>query len=162
MTTGIVSSSTSSVPAASKKRSRVVSFDTVEIRAYPMILDESRYQNCYVTLGWDSLETTVITIDDMECSKQGGQRIQPLSVKGRLFILLRAGYSATQLREHISKPDPDANSTMDDDDDDEDEEQLHYHEEKDQQPMNQGHQNVVSTMQFCNILPSLEAPAKAA
>jgi hypothetical protein len=161
MNTAIVSSRSSPVTTASKKRSLVVSFDTVEIREYPMILDESRYCNSCLTLGWDSFETTMITIEDMECSKQGRQRIRSLAAKERLFILLRAGYSATELRVHLTKPDPDAKPTVDDNDEEEEQEQkLHDDEEKQQQPLNQGHQNALPT--FCNLQAYLEATAMAA
>ena len=70
-----------------------------------MLLDESRYLNPCLTMGWESFETTSTPIFQHEFRKSD-ERPQPLHPKDRLVILLKSGYTADYLREHLTKPNP--------------------------------------------------------
>ena len=101
--------STASSTTTGKKRSRRVSFATVEIREYPMILDESRVRIPYLTTEWESFNTSTSMIPDYndEIYQYEKEKSKPLPAKERVLILLRAGYTADELREHLTKQDVD-------------------------------------------------------
>merc|ERR1711966_357902 len=69
-----------------------------------MILDESRTRIPYVTCDWESFNTSVTPVPNYdEISEYEKARTKPLSAKDRVLILLRAGYTADELREHLTK-----------------------------------------------------------
>ncbi|CAB9507352.1 expressed unknown protein [Seminavis robusta] len=82
-----------------------VRFDTVEVREYPMILDESKYKNPFLTIDWEAVSRRVGNVDQFERSK-GQQEPRILEPKERLHICVRSGYPVSYIRQHLAKPNP--------------------------------------------------------
>ncbi|CAB9505124.1 expressed unknown protein [Seminavis robusta] len=95
------------MPPQTLRRPKRVGFDKVEVRHYAMILDESRYKNPFLTIGWESFDHQITTVQDFEAIRIP-QRQPPFVIepKERLFLLLRSGFSSSFVREHLAKPNP--------------------------------------------------------
>ncbi|CAB9531297.1 expressed unknown protein (Partial), partial [Seminavis robusta] len=88
----------------SKKRSRV-SFDKVEVQEYPMILDEARYKNPFLTISWEPCKRRVSSFEEYE-SIRSHEEAYVVDPKERLYICLRSGVPSAYIREHLAKPNP--------------------------------------------------------
>jgi len=82
-----------------------VSFDSTEIREYPMLLDTSRHEDgmAMFTIGWDILESNVMTVQDFDrlrklSTKSIDHQAQKYHPSVRAGILLRAGYKLQDLQ----------------------------------------------------------------
>lgn len=101
------SKSKRSIEAPSRKRSRgrKVEFHHVEIREYPMILNESQTGSAQLTIEWESISQKSTPVSQHEVfGKTGGTK--HFSTQERVTILLRSGYTPTFLRRHLTKPSP--------------------------------------------------------
>ena len=92
--------SDNSTSSSASKRS--VSFDAVHVRRHPIILDESR-TNTGLTIDWECFEEERISLEQQQ-DTQKRSALEPLGYKERIFILLRAGYSPTELKQFMQKP----------------------------------------------------------
>ena len=85
-----------------RRAERSVSFDEVHVRRHAMILDESR-TNTGLTIDWECFEEERYSLEEQQ-ETQKRSMVEPLGYKERIFILLRAGYSPTQLKQFMGKP----------------------------------------------------------
>ncbi|CAB9506740.1 hypothetical protein SEMRO_277_G106260.1 [Seminavis robusta] len=82
-----------------------VCFDTVEVREYPMMLDEARYKNPFLTIDWEPCERRVSTFEEYE-GFRSHEEANIVDPKERLYICLRSGIPSSHIREHLAKPNP--------------------------------------------------------
>jgi hypothetical protein len=94
----VLSSNTSNQRRSSTCR-MPVSFDIVEIREHPIILDEGR-AGPSLTIDWESSHVEVTTVQEYEITRDNG-KVTLLSPAQRVAILMNAGYSREYLCDHF-------------------------------------------------------------
>ena len=104
MKTATLDESLHSIGASSRRGSSCrmpVSFDLVEIREHPIILDESR-NGPALTIDWNPFNTEITTVQEFDCTREI-RKVRLLPLAERVAILMRAGYSKTNLCEHFAE-----------------------------------------------------------
>ena len=99
-------------PATSLLRTRSlgrksVTFDTTEIRKFPIMLDSSRKGDAALTIGWKHHDTEVTTVQDfdMERAFHGTGNARLLCKQERAAVLNRCGYSRSDILRHLAGQD---------------------------------------------------------
>ena len=87
-------------------RSSKVKFGQVELREYPIILDETQTGSPYLTVDWESNTSRTTTVGQHEVFGKTGEAVRQITSQDRILILLNAGYDNEFLRQHLSKPCP--------------------------------------------------------
>lgn len=80
-----------------------VTFDTTEIRKFPIMLDSSRKGDAALTIGWKHHDTEVTTVQDfdMERAFHGTGNARMLCKHERAAVLNRCGYSRNEIFRHL-------------------------------------------------------------